>query len=114
MNKDVAPLYLTYKDKEYVLDFDKASIMWAEERDIDFVNVINKPMTTVIGIFLAAFRKNHPEVDKNFVEEMLDDLGGVNNIPENVIERLGKLWHQQFERMQSKEAKNLWTAAAKL
>lgn len=104
----IRPIKLTDDSgKEYVLEFDRESVKWAESRGFIIGDVEKFPLTKVYELFWYAFRKNHKNVSKAETDAMLDELGGVTNLPEGLLERLAELYVAPFSTLaEGEERKN--------
>ena len=101
VNEIVKPIKLTDTDtkEEYVLEFDKESVYFAEGRGFNIDRVSETPMTGIHDLFFYAFRKHHRSVSRQKADKILDDdLGGIGNLPEGFIERLYMLYSAPFEK----------------
>ena len=101
----VNPIIIRDKDnnREYTLEFDRDSVRFAENRGFKLEQVDDFPMTKVVEFFWYAFRMHHKNVALNQAEEILKQIGGLN---EKISERLIKLWAQTYETLGSEETKN--------
>ena len=88
-----SPNPITITDPEtgavYALDFDRASVKFAEQRGFKILEVADTPETSVANLFFYAFRKNHKDMARANTDKILDDLGGL--LPEEVA-RLQELY----------------------
>ena len=94
----VNPIEIESGDKRYVLDFDRASVEWAERHGFSVDDLSSgKAMTGLSDLFYYSFRKNHPNVTKQQSDKILfDEMGG---LPEGVAERLGELYAQPYNAL---------------
>lgn len=85
------PIKITDPDTNtvYTLDFDRASVRFAEQRGFKIMEVADTPETSVANLFFYAFRKNHKDVARANTDKILEDLGGL--LPEEVA-RLQELY----------------------
>ena len=97
---------ITLKDKktgelQYVLDFTRDSIKWAERQGFK-VQVLEDGinMNAVDDIFYYAFHAHYPEVKKSEAEQILKDIGGMT--PE-LLERLIELYLVPFNSLMASE-----------
>lgn len=107
--KRVKPIILHDEEtgEEYVLEFNRESVMFAESKGFDVNDVPKKMMTKVPEWFYYAFRMHHRNVSREKTDKILfEKLGG---IPDGMIERLGELWAVPFESLVNKDepGKNL-------
>lgn len=73
------PIRITDPDsgEVYTLDFDRASVRFAEQRGFKIMGVGDAPETSVSDLFFYAFRKNHKNVARDKTNKILDELGGL-------------------------------------
>lgn len=90
-NERPKPLIITDADTSevYTLDFDRASVKFAEQRGFKILDVADAPETSIAALFFYAFRKNHKEMARANTDKILEDLGGL--LPEEVT-RLQELY----------------------
>ena len=104
INEQVKPITLhdTEEGNEYVLEFDRESIRFAEARGFDISDVAKFPMTKLPELFYYAFRMHHKNVSREKTDRILFDyLGGM---PEGMAERLGALYSAPFEALSAAES----------
>ena len=102
INERVEPIKLTDTETgdEYVLEFDRETIRWAENRGFDISDVGKFPMTKLPELFYYAFRMHHKNVSREKTDRILFDyLGGM---PDGMAERLGALYSAPFEALTAK------------
>lgn len=85
------PIKITDPDTSdvYTLDFDRASVKFAEQRGFKIMDCQDSPETGIAALFFYAFRKNHKNVARDKTDKMLEELGGL--LPEEV-NRLQELY----------------------
>jgi len=74
-----------------ILDFDRDSIKWAENRGFSPANIEEALQTKTEELFFFAFRKNHPKYSRQQTDKIIKDLGGLHT---DIIARLGELYAQ--------------------
>lgn len=104
----ITPITLTTeKGDKYVLDFDRESVLFAEDSGFVVDDADKYPMSTGYKIFYYSLRKNHPDKTYEWAKDFVDEtFGGVNNIPAAIIERLGALYTAAFTSLGDKKSKN--------
>ena len=97
----VKPLILhdTETGMDYVLEFNRDTVRWMESRGFKFSDVGDFPMTYVYDFFWYAFRMHHRNISREKTDRIIDDWGGINNIPAGVLERLGQLYAETSSTM---------------
>lgn len=93
----VKPIILTDKTtgKKYTLEFDKASVKFAENNNFNITSVGDKPMNGIEELFFYSFRKNHKkEVTREQTDKMLDAL---RPYPDGFVTRLASLYAAPFD-----------------
>lgn len=98
------PIIITMEDgKEYTLEFDRKSIVYAENMGFSTDDVDSKMMNRVPELFNYAFKKNHPEVTMEESDRILfDELGGVW---EGLVTRLVELYADGYLALVNEEGK---------
>ena len=89
--------------REYTLEFDRDSVRFAENRGFKLEQVDDYPMTKVPEFFWYAFRMHHKNVAMNQAEEILKQIGGMN---EKIAKRLIELWVQTYSTLGYEDEKN--------
>lgn len=90
----VKPARLTDRDsgEEYVLDFSRDSVRFAEARKFSPDEVLTYPATKIPELFFYAFRKNHKNLSRTQTDRILEEqLGGMSAA---LLERLMQLYNQ--------------------
>lgn len=100
--------------QHYTLEFNRASVEWAENRGFDISALGNgKILSGISDLFYYAFRMHHPNMTKTQTDTILFDTEkGFGGVPEGLAERLGELYAEPYNALvQSEEsAKNSpWT-----
>lgn len=100
-NETVKPLILrdTETGEKYTLEFSRDSVKWAENRGFKYADVSDYPMTGVYDLFFYAFRMHHPGIARSQTDKIIDDWGGIEGIPDGVLERLGQLYTAAFSTL---------------
>ena len=101
----VKPIIIRDKknSREYTLEFDRDSVRFAESRGFKLEDVDTYSMTKVPEFFWYAFRMHHKSVALNQAEEILREIGGIN---ESIAKRLVELWVQTYDSLGNEETKN--------
>lgn len=90
----VAPIRITYKGiEEYILDFSRETVIFAQERGFDPDDLKRKPTIFIPELFWYALRKNHRNIALNQADKLREKLFP-NGIPTNVIVRMIELYNQ--------------------
>lgn len=92
----VKPIILrdSENNREYILEFNRDTIKFAEQRGFDIRDVDRFPMTKTPEFLWYAFRMHHPSVSLNQAEKILDRMGGISV---EMGRRLGELWAVPYE-----------------
>jgi len=103
-DKQIKPIIL--KDESngdvFVLEFDRASVKFAESRGFNinsFDSGLN--MSAIEELFFYAFRKHHPNQSKADTDKILYDK--LKGIPEGMLERLVELFLAPFNTLMQTE-----------
>ena len=98
-NEEIRPLILhdTESGQDYTLEFNRESVKFAEQRGFSLDDVDRFPMSKTYELFYYAFRMHHRNVSREKTDRIIDeDWGGIANIPDGVLERLGMLYAAPF------------------
>ena len=105
MAERVKPIIIkdSENNREYTLEFDRDSVRFAESRGFKIEDVDEFVMTKVPEFFWYAFRMHHKSVAMNQAEEILRQIGGLD---EAIAKRLVALWIQTYDSLGNEETKN--------
>lgn len=67
-------LNFKYGDKEYRLEFTRATVREMERKGFVASDVSDKPMSTLPELFAGAFKANHPTEKKAVIEEIYSHM----------------------------------------
>ena len=90
-------------NREYTLEYDRDSIRFAESRGFKLEDIDSFVMTKVPEFFWYAFRMHHKSVALNQAEEILRQIGGMDDA---IAKRLVALWIQTYDSIGNEETKN--------
>jgi len=108
-NEEIRPLILhdTETGMDYTLEFNRESVMFAEQRGFKIDDVGDYPMSKTYELFYYAFRMHHRNISREKTDKIInEDWGGIGGIPDGVLERLGLLYSVPFGTLTDKEDKN--------
>ena len=108
-NEEIRPLILhdTETGMDYTLEFNRESVMFAEQRGFKIDDVGDYPMSKTYELFYYAFRMHHRNISREKTDKIInEDWGGIGGIPDGVLERLGLLYTVPFGTLTDKEDKN--------
>ena len=77
---------LNFDDKEYVLEFNRETIMTLERQGFNINEFGNKPITNVFTLFQGAFKKNHASVPSNKILTMFKYIDNVEGLGRELAE----------------------------
>lgn len=84
----------------YILEFDRDTVRWAEQRGFDPDLVTKFPMTVGADFFFYAFRMHHRNIARDKTDKILFDyLGGINETTGKILARLMELYYQTFDTL---------------
>ena len=89
--------------KEYTLEFNRKSVIKAEQAGLDINQLESKSMTMIPILFWGAFLMHHPHMTREQTDKILFEyLGGM---PDGMAERLGALYSAPFDALNAKDGK---------
>ena len=89
--------------ESYILEFDRDTVRWAEQRGFDPDLVTKFPMTVGADFFYYAFRMHHRNIARDKTDKILFDyLGGINETTGKILARLMELYYQTFDTLADK------------
>lgn len=103
MAEQVKPIIIHDKrsGKDYTLEFNRESVMFAEQRGFSINDLDRYPMVKIPELFYYAFRMHHRNMSKEKTDHILfDDLGGM---PDGMAERLGNLYAAPYDALSPDE-----------
>ena len=95
----VTPMVITDPDtgREYTLEYNRKSIVKAEQAGFDINGIGQKSMTMIPLMFWGAFLMHHPQMTKEQTDKILfDGLGGLS---EDELTYLGKLYAEPLKTL---------------
>ncbi len=103
MSEKLKPMVITDPDegKEYTLEFNRKSVVKAEQAGLDVNQLESKSMTMIPLLFWGAFLMHHPHMTRDQTDKILfDGLGGLGT--EEMV-YLGKLYAEPFNTLVANE-----------
>lgn len=109
--KEIKPIVLKDSNGEvYVLEFDRASVKFAEQRGFD-TGAESLTITGMEELFFYAFRKHHPKLSKADTDKILYEK--LHGFPKGMVDRLAELFALPYEALvQTEEASKNATMTA--
>ena len=91
--------------ENYILEFNRDTVKWAEQRGFDPDMVTKFPMTVGADFFFYAFRMHHRNIARDKTDKILFDyLGGINETTGKILARLMELYYATFSTLSDEEA----------
>lgn len=109
VNEKIKPIILrdTESGTEYTLEFNRESVRYAESRGFKVEDVADYPMSKIPELWFYAFRMHHRNVSREKTDKMIFDpdtgFGGINDLPDGLIERLFQLYAEPFEATKTED-----------
>ncbi len=100
----IKPITLTEEDsgEVYTLEFNRKTIVMAENAGFDVTRMDQKPMTSTMLLWYYSFIMHHPTMTKEKASKLYDELG---EMPEGLIERLLELYNAGATTLSAKNPK---------
>ena len=91
--------------ESYILEFNRDTVKWAEQRGFDPDMVTKFPMTVGADFFYYAFRMHHKNIARDKTDKILFDvLGGINETTGKIFARLMELYYETYSTFSDEEA----------
>lgn len=104
-------LRITYKEKEYVLEFNRKTVTQMEKNGFIAAEVESKPMSTLPALFEGAFLMHHRFEKK----EVINDIFAHMTNKEDLIGKLAEMYNEPImalvEEPEESEGNASWTAS---
>ena len=93
--------------ENYILEFNRDTVKWAEQRGFDPDMVTKFPMTVGADFFFYAFRMHHKNIARDKTDKILFDvLGGINETTGKIFARLMELYYETYSTFSDEEAES--------
>ena len=91
--------------ENYILEFNRETVKWAEQRGFVPEQVTQFPMTVGADFFFYAFRMHHKNIARDKTDKILFDvLGGINEVTGKIFARLMELYYETYSSFSDEEA----------
>lgn len=103
-------IVISYKDKDYTLEFTRDSVRNMEAGGFDINKIDAMPMTMIPKFIFGAFRANHPSIKKDKVDEIYKTVKN----REQFIRSLGEMYQETVETLTTdddSEGNSEWKAS---
>ena len=108
MNKQ---LRFTYQDKEYCLEYTRATVAAMEKKGFIASDITNKPVTVLPALFAGAFLANHRFVKAEVIEEIYSKMTN----KQELIGKLAEMYNEPImalvDEPEESEGNLDWTAS---
>ena len=93
LKEKVNPIKITDEEtgKVYILDFNRETVQFAEDRGFTWEAVGDRPATMIPLIWYTAFRRHDPRISLDKTTKILEKLGGIQP---KWVKRLHELYDQ--------------------
>ena len=86
--------------KRYTLTFTRETVKEAESNGFKVNEIDQFPLTRIPEMFYYSFLANHKdEVTRAETDEILDMIGGIADMPDGLLKRLGELYANGFKSL---------------
>ena len=103
MSNETKPMIIVDEEngREYTLEFNRRTVVRAEQAGLDISKLDSYPMTMIPILFWCAFLYHHPYMTKEQTDKILfEGLGGIGK---DEIVRLAALYAEPFQTLISEE-----------
>lgn len=82
----MSKITLTYKNKEYTLEFTRQSVKTMEQQGFVLDELSSKPMTMIPMLFSGAFIRNHKGIKRALIDEIYEEISDKSGFMEALME----------------------------
>lgn len=82
----MSKIALTHNEKEYELEYSRASVRTMESQGFVLDELTSKPMTMIPMLFSGAFIKNHRGIKRSLIDEIYEEIGNKTALTEALME----------------------------
>jgi len=93
----MSKLQFNYDDKDYVLEYNRASLKEFERDGYVLNDVATKPVTYIPVLFTYAFKKNHKNVKQSTIDEIYESMDDKQGLLEALMEMVGEAMNSLFD-----------------
>ena len=100
----IKPITLTDEEsgEVYTLEFNRKTIVMAENAGFDVSRMSQKPMSSLMLLWYYSFIMHHPTMTKEKASKLYDELG---DVPDGLVERLIELYNAGATTLSAKNPK---------
>lgn len=102
---------LTYNDKTYTLEYDRASAKLLEKAGFELEKFLEKPLTNIELAFTGAFIKNHPKLDQNIIDELYSACPDKQGLIAAITQMITECYESLLSDPEGKEGNAQWEIA---
>ena len=104
-------LKITYQDKEYTLEYTRASVRRMEANGFKASEIQDKFVTLVPELFAGAFYANHRWVKRDVIDEIFDHIGSKGELIAKLVEMYNEPLAALVDDPEDSKGNATWTAA---
>ena len=98
----------TYKNVNYILDFDRNTAVLLEQQGFKVENVYEKPNTYIPMLFYNAFAKYHRGIKRNLVDEIYEKMPKKSELVKALVELYLDTGNSLFDEPEGDEGNLTW------
>lgn len=98
----------TYKNVNYILDFDRNTAVLLEQQGFKVENVYEKPNTYIPMLFYYAFAKYHRGIKRNLVDEIYEKMPKKQELVKALVELYLETGNSLFDEPEGDEGNLTW------
>nr|DAM27887.1 MAG TPA: protein of unknown function (DUF5055) [Caudoviricetes sp.] len=99
---------LSYKNKEYTLEYNRQGVTAMEAQGFNISEVSDKPMTRIPQLFYGAFTKNHRGIKRSLVDEIYDNISDKSGLIQALVELYADTLNTLMEDSEGSEGNATW------
>lgn len=100
---------LNYNNKDYTLDFNRATVRQLEAQGFEMGKVTDQPSTMVPMLFMGSFARYHKGIKRNLVDEIYDNISNKTDLLTALLEMYSDTLNDLIGDNEAVEGNVTWT-----
>lgn len=106
---NIMAIKLNYNNKDYTLDFNRATVRQLEAQGFEMGKVTDQPSTMVPMLFMGSFARYHKGIKRNLVDEIYDNISNKTDLLTALLEMYSDTLNDLIGDNEAVEGNVTWT-----